>query len=196
MQPLFLLLHAIAQMSPELEAYLRKVLKCYVFKKGTIILKEGQVCKHIFFLESGLVRVFHFREEKEVTSWILKEGDIFISVFSFFEQQPSYENIEALEDCICLGIDYKELQDTCEKYPEFNKHQIQILRKYYERMVERMFKLGRQTPEERYALLLKEEPELFQRVPLNILSTYLELAERTFKRGRKNYLVLTRRKKK
>jgi CRP-like cAMP-binding protein len=179
-------LHSIARMSPALEAHLRGILKCYVYNKGDMILKEGQVCRHILFLESGLVRVFHRCDEKEVTSWILRNEDFFISVFSFFEQKVSYENIEALEHSVCWGVDGDELQHACKEFPEFNNHQIQILRRYYERMVERTYKLGRRTPEEKYAVLLKEEPDLFLRVPLNILSTYLELPDRTFKRARSN----------
>jgi len=172
-------------MSGGLDKHLRAILKPHNFKKGEIILKEGQICKHIFFIESGLVRVFHFREGKEVTSWILKEGDIFISVFSFFEQRASYEYIEALEDCKCWGIEYEQLTDTIEQYPEFSAHQTSILREYYERSEERRSRLARQSPEERYAWLLKEEAEFLLRVPMKILATYLELPDRSFKRGRK-----------
>lgn len=195
MKPLFILLEDIALMSPALKTHFGQILRVYFFKKGEFILKEGQINTHAYFLMAGVVRIFHERGGKEVTSWILKEGDIFMSIFSFFEQKPSYENIEALEDCVCIGIDYEKLQETCEQYPEFNKHQIMLLRKYYARSEERKFKLGRQSPDERYAMLMEDESELLQRVSLIILASYLELSERTFKRARSKYSATKKHKR-
>ena len=187
MEQLFALLHAISILSPELASYLSKNLQCKKFKKGEFILREGNVSTHIYFLEKGLVRIYNIHNDKEVTTWFLKEGNIFISVGSFFEQQSSFENIVAMEDCICWGISFQQLEETCSLYPEFEKHHGRILRKYYSVSQIRQFKLARQTPLERYTFLAEQEPELLQRVPLNILHTYLQMSERTFKRARKDY---------
>lgn len=187
MEPLFIFLNAIARLSPELEAHLRRILQCRKFTKDEFILREGYVSNFIYFIESGLVRIFNFHNDAEVTSWFLKEGNIFISVLSFFLQQPSYENIVALEDCICWCITFEQLEETMRLFPEFEKHHGRILRQYYCMLQERQFKLGRQTPLERYTVLEKEESELLQRVPMNMLHTYLQMSERTFRRARSNY---------
>jgi CRP-like cAMP-binding protein len=82
-------------MSPELEAYLKKILKLVEFTKGQSILKEGKFFDHIYFIEKGMVRIFHM-ERIEVTTWFLIEGDLLVSPLSFFRGRPANENIEAL----------------------------------------------------------------------------------------------------
>ena len=113
-------LNSINHLSKELIEYLNINLKVKHFKKNEIILREGNVCKNIFFIEQGLVRSFYTKEIKEVTSWFMKEGDIIISVESFFTQTPSYENIQAIENCITQYINFEQLQHIYCKFAEFN----------------------------------------------------------------------------
>jgi CRP-like cAMP-binding protein len=190
---IFHLLNAIALLSPGLEARLRSILHRRKFLKGEYILKEGMTCQFIYFIESGLIRIFNQLAEKETTSWFLKEDDIFISVSSFFGQQPSSENIIALEDCVCWGINYDQLRDTCMKFPEFNIHRIAITESYYARSEDRQYKMLRLTPEERYAHFVKNEPELLSRVPVHLLPSYLDIPKRTFERIRSNYNNIKRK---
>jgi CRP-like cAMP-binding protein len=190
---LFILLNTIAVLSPELEARLRSVLQCRKFLKGEYILKEGMICQHIYFMESGLVRIFNRLTARETTSWFLKEDDFFISVSSFFRQQPSYENIVALEDCICWGISYDQLQALCLEFPEFKTHRIAITELYYARSEDRKYKMLSQTPEKRYAFFVENEQELLSRIPVNLLPSYLDVPLRTFARIRSNYYNIKRK---
>jgi len=194
MEQLFILFNGIRKMSPQLIAHLRKILKRKVFKKGEFMLMEGQTSNYIYFLESGLVRIYHI-DRKEVTSWLLPEGHIFMSVSSFFEQHPSYENIVALEDCVCWCISYRELEEALELFPEFERHHGRILRNYYGFSELRRFRLADQDIFERYAMLEEKEPKLLQRVPHNILWTYLQMSDSSFKRARDQYYANKRKGK-
>jgi len=187
MEQLFVLLNAIARMSPELEAHLRSILQHAIFKKDEFILKKGRVNRNIYFIESGLVRIFYELADREVTSWFLSEGNIFISVKSFFRQVPSNVNIVALEDCICWFIDHDQLDDTCLKYPEFNKHRIWITEEYYCLSEDRHEDMQSKTAEERYAQFVEKYPALLTRVPLNLLPSYIDVAPSTFHKIRSDY---------
>ena len=197
MEQLFVLLNAIARMSPELEAHLRRILQCKKFAKGEFIVREGQVSNFIYFVQSGLVRIYNYnlQSNAEVTSWFLREGNVFMSVLSFFLQQASYENVVALEDCICWGISFEQLEEILRLFPEFEKHHGRILRQYYCRALERQFKLDRQSPVQRYTVLVEEEPELLRRVPVKLLQTYLQMSDSTFKRARRDYYSMKRGEK-
>ncbi|HEY8970718.1 MAG TPA: hypothetical protein VIM64_16540, partial [Puia sp.] len=127
-------------------------------------------------------------DDKEVTSWLLTEGNIFISVHSFFLQQPSFENIIAVEDCEAVGFSFKTLNDICRTHPEFNKHQVAILRRYYAHSEDRKFKLMRQKHVQRYETLLNEEPELLRRATAPIIASYLNMSESSIKRARSDYM--------
>lgn len=190
---IFSLFNTIAPLSPDLETHLRKVLHQKKFLKGEYILKEGMVCQHIYFIESGIIRIFNQLSDKEITSWFLKEDDIFISVSSFFRQQPSSDNIVALEDCICWGITFDQLQEICGKFPEFNAHRIAITESYYARSEDKQYKMLRLTPEERYTYFIEKESALLSRVPVHLIPSYLDIPPRTFNRIRGNYYNIKRK---
>ena len=187
MEPLFVLLNAIARMSQELEAHLRSILQHAAYKKDEFILKKGRVNRNIYFIESGLVRVFYELGDREVTSWFLSEGGIFISVKSFFRQQPSKDNIVALEDCICWFITYEQLEETCRLFPEFYKHRTWITEEYYCLSEARHEDMQGKLAEERYAQFVEKHPDLLLRVPLNLLPSYLDVAPSTFNKIRSDY---------
>jgi hypothetical protein len=67
-------------------------------------------------------------------------------------------------------------------------------RQYY-CALERQFKLDRQSPLQRYTVLVKEESDLLQRVPVKVLQTYLQMSDTTWKRARKDYYSMIRGEK-
>src|SRR5215208_3811860 len=100
--------------------YLSEKLKSLEVQKKNYILREGRICFNIYFVSKGLLRCFYNKEDKEVSSWFMSEGDVIVSVESFFNQTPSYENIQALEDCLLYYVSYQELQYAYLNYPDFN----------------------------------------------------------------------------
>jgi CRP-like cAMP-binding protein len=76
-------------------------------KKGDFILREGDICDRIYYIEKGLVRIFRIQDSKEISTWFVKEGDFISTVNSFHFGVPSYESFEALEDCVIYSINKK-----------------------------------------------------------------------------------------
>jgi CRP/FNR family transcriptional regulator, anaerobic regulatory protein len=180
MQQLIDYLHAIARMSPALEQHLRTILRRQVFKKKDLILKTGEVCRHIRFIESGIVRIYVSNGDEENTTWIQKENEIFIAIGSFFDQLPSAATIEAIEDnTVTWGITYAELENTIRLYPEFAEHQNAIKTKYH-KIVDAQQAMLRLSPEQRYEWLLQKDAELLLRVPAPYLSSYLGIRRERF----------------
>jgi CRP-like cAMP-binding protein len=162
MRKLLEMLNYYAPMTDALRDRLSLAIQSWQIKKGTCILKEGDTCHYIYFIETGLVRVSYWLKDEEITSWLLKEGDIFISVRSFFEQKPSYDDILALEDCTVYGITYKELEEICREFPEFCWHRIRITENYYVRSEDKHHDERRQTSRDKYARLMETAPDLHQ----------------------------------
>ncbi|MER3464560.1 MAG: hypothetical protein C4329_09310 [Chitinophagaceae bacterium] len=84
MEKLVQFLNDIYPLSDGLKNKLHEIIKVGDFDKKEIILKAGQVCKNIYFIESGFVRSFYKKDSEEVTTWFMKENDVIISVKSFF----------------------------------------------------------------------------------------------------------------
>lgn len=175
-------LNLIYPISTSLHEHLLNRLKLVILPKKTFLLKEGRICKNIWFINKGLARCFYVKEEKEVSSWFMKEGDVIISVESFFKQQPSYENIQALEDCELFSISYEELHAIYHEFPEFNFIGRVLTEKYYTLSEQRLFSLRMQRASERYAYLMTHYPEIIQRVPSTFIASYLGITLETLSR--------------
>ena len=114
----------------------------------------------------------------------MKEGDVIVSVESFFNQSISYENIQALEDSILLFITYDELQFLYNNFPEFNFVGREVLQKYYQLSEQRLYSLRMQRASEKYNFLMNHFPQIIQRVPSKYIASYLGITEETLSRIR------------
>ncbi|HVV07245.1 MAG TPA: cyclic nucleotide-binding domain-containing protein [Puia sp.] len=195
MELLIAYLHSIARMSPALEAHLRKILRRIVFEAGTVVLKEGAICRDICFIESGLIQIYRM-EKAEVTRWLLIELDIFISPRSFFRQVPSEYVIVAIKRTICWAITREQLDEVCRLFEEFRVHRILITEEYYCRSEDRHDEMQLMQAIDRYAALAEKKSDLLHRgVPVKILASYIGVAESTFYMVQKEYLARRRNKK-
>ncbi len=185
MEELLQYLNSLFPLSNALYKHLSDTLKSKKYFKKDFLLKASHVSDKIFFIESGLVRCFYDKHEKEVCSWFMKEKDCIISVESFFQQKQSYENIQALEDTNTFYIEYDELQFIYQNFPEFNFTGRVLTEKYYDLSEQRLYSLRMQNASERYQFLMENYPELIQRVPSKYLASYLGVAEETLSRNKR-----------
>lgn len=177
-------LNQIAPLSPNLEEVFKNYLKKEERRKKEFLLKEGSISVKIYFLEKGTCRAFYFSENKEITNWFMSNGDIVISVFSFFTQSPSLESIELLEDATVYSITYQQLQDIYREFPEFNLHGRIITEQYYMMSEHRNFALKKQTAKQRYDILLQQYPMILQKASLGHIASYLGINQETLSRVR------------
>lgn len=184
MEELLNFLNSIYPLHSDTNDYLIQTLKFIEIPKKEFILRQGHICYSIYFIVQGLVRCFYIKKEKEVSSWFMKEGDVMISVESFFNQSISYESIQALEDCILYYITYDELQDVYKKFPEFNIVGRIVTEKYYQLSEQRLYSLRMQRATDRYSYLMTNHAALIQRVPSKYLASYLGVTEETLSRIR------------
>ena len=182
METLLKYLHSIYPLSEESLAYVGTILKIKQVPKKTYLLKAGQVCRNIYFIEQGLVRCFYLKGDQEVCFWFMKEGDVIASVESFFQQKPSYECIQALEDCTLYYLEYKELEYIYRHYLEFNFIGRVLAQKYYMLSEQCLYSLRMQRSQERYDYLMEHFPYLILRVPAKYLASYLGITEVTMSR--------------
>jgi len=187
MEQLITLLKMIAPMSAALEAHLRTIIQKSTYKKGNIILPMGSVCDQIFFIESGLVRSFRLHKGEEISKWFMLENDIVIAVLSFHLRTAAKEQHVALEDCVCWGISFDELEATYLQFPEFERHGRLIEAQYYCRSELLLEDINNMSAQERYDILMEKHPGLVARVPNKYLASYLGVKPRTLNEMKKNY---------
>jgi len=194
MKKLFEKFDRIKPLSRELKDYILSILERKTYRKKDVILQEGKTARYIYFIEKGLVRSLKYKRGKQRTGWFMKEGDVFVSVRSFFSQTASAETIEAMEDCILYCISYEQLEKAYRDFPEFNLHGRVILQHYYQLSEERN-DMREQPAIGRFEFLMYDQPELVGRVRDKDLASYLAMAPETFSLQKSNFAKGKARKK-
>jgi CRP-like cAMP-binding protein len=179
METLLKLCNQITPLSAGLTEHLENNLKRREVGKRTKLLDIGHTAKYIYFLEKGLARGYYHYKNKEYTSWLMKEGDFFLSVQAFFYREPSEEIIETLEDSVLYYLSYDELQSGFLQFPEFNFHRAFLLEKYYAQS-EKRHKMRTKPALDRYKYLMDHHADLIGRVPDKYLASYLGVTTGTF----------------
>ena len=84
-------------LSNDAEQALHECFEKLVLPKNEILVKEGKVCRHLYFLEQGALRGYYLLDGKEITHWFGFENDFVTSFHSFTTEEKAVENIQLLE---------------------------------------------------------------------------------------------------
>jgi len=177
-------LNSITILSEVLQSQIKTYLIEEQFPKKSILLKAGQVSQRIYYIKKGFIRAWYQKGDNEFTSWFMGEGDIIVSVYSFFSRKPSFENIEVLEDCVLQSINWDQLQTLYKNFQEFNQTGRLITEQYYIRSEERTIDLQTLTAKQRYEKLLLTYPGILQKATLGQIASYLSVKQETLSRIR------------
>jgi len=139
----------------------------------TILLREGEIAKHTYFIEKGCIRTWFNNAGKEVTLNFHFEGEGVSSIESLRTETPSAYYLESLEPSTIYKIGRKEFSMIMAESPDF-KARIEEVAFQTLFLYQRLF-LSRikDSPEERYKDLIKNHPKIIQRIPQHYIASYL-----------------------
>ena len=142
----------------------------------TILLKEGEISKKLFLIEKGCIRVWFNNNGKDITVQFFFENSAVASVESFIKELPSPVIIETIETCVLWYIHKKDMDRIIEEIkciPEIRDKFINIIFDRTFNYMKHFFSFIRDTPTERYLNLIKEKPQIVQRIPQHYIASYL-----------------------
>ncbi|WP_026705075.1 Crp/Fnr family transcriptional regulator [Flavobacterium soli] len=178
-------LKQITSLEPEEEIMFRKAFKTHSLKKNEYFLQSTNVNHRLGFLCKGLVRYFVFRNEEESTLEFTKEGEFIADYGSFISKEPSLQNIQALEDCELLVIEYDELQKLYKVSRNANLLGRVIIEHRFIIMVNQLLTVHRYNPEDRYRYFLTHYKDLTQRIPQYLIASFVGVKPQSLSRIRK-----------
>lgn len=155
-------------------------------RKRRFLLQEGDVCKHIAFVEKGCLRAFAVDEKgNEIVMQFAIEDWWISDMNSFLTGEPSRLSIEALEDCELLLLDSEAQERLCEDIPKFDRVFRLLLQANLIATQKRVGLSLCATAEERYLNFIESHPNISQRVPLRHIASYLGITPESLSRIRK-----------
>lgn len=154
-------------------------------KKGTILLKEGQISRECYSVLKGCVRKYYIKDGEEKTTAFFTEGEPIASFTSYVNQSPSDHYLVCVEDCL-LTVGSKEKEDEMiAKFPKLETIIRSEMEKNSGKAQEEMATFITSSPEERYQNLLTSRAELLNRVPQHQIASYLGIKAESLSRLRK-----------
>lgn len=166
---------------------IKSISSVFFLKKKEQLQAAGKTCKTIYFLKSGLARIYYLKDGIDVTDSFILENNMIVRVESLFRNQPSKKAIEVLEDSEIIAIDAQKLFLLYD-----DNHAIErLFRKIFEQShvetINRIESLQFHTAEERYRNLIEDYPEIIKRVPLKYIASFLGITQVSLSRIRSNY---------
>ena len=158
------------------------------YSKGTLLLREGQVCTECYFVMEGCLRQYYLSDGLEITTRFFTEEDWMVSP-GFIQKTPVNHYFECLEDCtLVVGTADKE-NALYRRFPRFESLSRNVLEKALAEQQELWAAYVTDTPEKRYLRLLKNLPDLLQRVPQYLLAGYIGVKPESLSRIRKRIML-------
>lgn len=154
-------------------------------RKEESLLKQGQICKELFFVKKGCLRLYYIANGVEITVWFSFENNSAIELSSFLSEAPSEYFLQAIEDSEILILSKSKLLEL------YKTHSImeQVVRTFWEDVILNLLKrftaLQKDSAEKRYLDLLSK-PAYLQRIPQKYLASYIGITPTSLSRIRKN----------
>ncbi|MEM8893225.1 MAG: Crp/Fnr family transcriptional regulator [Bacteroidota bacterium] len=162
------------QLNDEDAQLLRFVLKEKKFKKKTFILKKGENCRYIYFVNSGLLRAFHLSPHGKDSTIMFATKEWWITdMYCFANRLPAMVNIQALQDCELLALSKDKLDQLFRDTPKFERYFRILMENAYSREQLRMIQNLSNTAKERYVAFLKKYPDISAHVTQKQIASYL-----------------------
>ncbi len=168
----------------EIEIALHENTFIKTLKKGSTLLKEGDISNECYFILKGCIRSYFLEEGEEKTIEFYTEEHSIVPL-NYGTSEPSEHYLECLTDTIVTVGNQKLEKETFKKYPQLESLSRVIAESVIIKQQKSHSKFKTSTPEERYLNLLKNRPDLIQIVPQHQIASYLGIKPESLSRIRK-----------
>ncbi|OKY97403.1 MAG: cyclic nucleotide-binding protein [Bacteroidales bacterium 43_36] len=156
--------------------------------KGKLLLDNGQISKYLYYVESGLLRQFYYKNKRDITEHFSCEGNIVICIASTFQREPTRLLIEALEPTVYHRISFSEFSDLLKTSLAINRLYQKILEWALMLSQEKADSWRFESARKRYLRFQQEYPEAAKRASVNHIASYLLMTPESLSRVRAGVL--------
>jgi CRP-like cAMP-binding protein len=155
------------------------------FRRKEFLLQEGEICRYKMFVTKGLLKTYVVRQDGvEHILRFAPENSWTTDHESMRTQTPSRANIEALENTEVILWNRESLDELLIAVPAFREYVVRLMENVLKATHERVLINLSYTSEEKYADFIASFPDIFSRVPLHMVASYLGVSRETLSRIR------------
>ena len=183
-ETLFRHFESFIKLSDALKSELASRVNFKTFKKGELVLNADTVCTKSFFIQKGLLRTYFIKDGKEISEYFCSEGEWVNSPRSFRQRQLDIYYIDAIEntDVFCLHVN--DLVILFDNFPEMERYARLSMGSTFGHFLERITSMRFTTAKEKYEHFCKTYHDIYHRIPLGMVASYLGITQETLSRIR------------
>jgi len=151
--------------------------------KKHVLIKENQRHDFAYFVVKGAVRSYYLKDGVEVNTWFALENDMVGSLHNF-KDNPSRETIELIENSTLISINLKQVKPLMFSNIQIANFINAIIEDYALFLEDKIYFSQMMSSTDKYLILLEKEPQLFQRIPLTYIASFLGISRETLSRLR------------
>lgn len=164
------------------EKLIREYFKVKSYQAQEHIQWYGGETAYFTFVAKGLVHAYYVVDGKHISTNVVTEDEFISPALSFISGEASKEYIQCLEDTEILRISRTRMQDLYKGVKNWNKLGRLFMEHNFVLMAERVLPKIR-TEKERFLGYFETVPRsVFERTPIHVLATFLEIHEDNLQR--------------
>ena len=171
-------------LSENLKSELTKKLNFIVFKKGEIVLNANQVCTESYFINKGILRTYFLKDGKEISEYFCGIDEWVNSPKSFMQRKKDIYYIDAIENTDAYFINVNDLVYLFDNFPEMERYARLSMGSVFGHFMERITSMRFTSAKERYTHFQKTYSDIYHRIPLGMVASYLGITQETLSRIR------------
>ena len=154
--------------------HIQSALQHKVIKKNDVLLDSGEICRNIYFVNKGCLRIFNTDDngDDHIISFC-PEYWWAVDISSFAEQEPAYYAIDALENTAIFYLDHSVLEQLYIDIPKLERFFRILTQNGFNLYQRRITSSLSKTAEERYAQFQQQYAGLEQRIAQKHIASYL-----------------------
>ena len=167
-------IHKHLSLSPEETAYFLGLLEEEQYARSQFVLRQGEPCQYIYFVNSGILRAYYLNNEGKDATVMFAVSDWWITdMYCFLNQLPAMVTIQAVESSSLLRLSKQQLDQLYLEVPKFNVFFRILMQNAYCREQLRIIQNLSLPAKERYELFVTKYPQIASKVTLKQTASYL-----------------------
>ena len=163
-------------------------LKPVRINKGDYFLKEGELCRNIALLTKGAFYSYYKKDDNDIIEDFCLEGCFLADYPAFINNAAAKKNFKALENTQLLTISKKELDELYLSNPAYERAGRLIAEYLFTSWEAKLRDNIFLSPTERYKKLIKNRPDILQRVPQYLIASFLNITPQYLSQIRKKMI--------